>query len=145
MSTALSTSPDAKTQQPPRQKRIVVADELGYCWGVRRALDIIQEAAQKGGRVAPIGDIIHNPQVVERLRSKGVEGAASVQEAVNRGFRRVAITAHGMGPHLAEQAAAARVELIDTTCPLVTKVQRLAQKLVRQGYFLVVYGDADHP
>jgi 4-hydroxy-3-methylbut-2-enyl diphosphate reductase len=57
----------------------------------------------------------------------------------------VAITAHGMGPHLAEQAAAANLELIDTTCPLVTKVQRLAQKLVRQGYYLVVYGDSYHP
>jgi 4-hydroxy-3-methylbut-2-enyl diphosphate reductase len=127
------------------KKRIVVADELGYCWGVRRALDIIQDAAVKAGPVAPVGDIIHNPQVVERLRAKGVEGAASVDEAVGRGFQRVAITAHGMGPHLAQQAAEANVELIDTTCPLVTKVQRLAQKLVRQGYFLVVYGDSYHP
>ena len=57
----------------------------------------------------------------------------------------MAITAHGMGPHLAGEAASAGLELIDTTCPLVTKVQRLAQKLVRQGYFLVVYGDSYHP
>lgn len=126
-------------------KRIVVAHELGYCWGVRRALDIIEAAAEKTGPIAPIGDIIHNPQVVARLRLKHVEGAASVDEAVERGFGRVAITAHGMGPHLALQAAERNVELIDTTCPLVTKVQRLAQKLVRQGYFLVVYGDAYHP
>src|SRR3954465_6081426 len=86
------------------QKRIVVAEELGYCWGVRRALDIIQDAAEKTGPVAPVGDIIHNPQVVERLRVVGVEGAGSVQEAVDHGFRRVAITPHGMGPHLAKQA-----------------------------------------
>jgi 4-hydroxy-3-methylbut-2-enyl diphosphate reductase len=130
---------------PPPVKRVVVATELGYCWGVRRALDIVQDAAQTGGPIAPIGDVIHNPQVVERLRTRGVEGAASVAEAAGRGFRRVAITAHGMGPHLAGEAAAAGAELIDTTCPLVTKVQRLAQKLVRQGYFLVVYGDAYHP
>jgi 4-hydroxy-3-methylbut-2-enyl diphosphate reductase len=127
------------------QKRIVVADELGYCWGVRRALDIIQESAQQSGPIAPVGDIIHNPQVVERLRGKGVVGAESVAAAAREGFKRVAITAHGQGPHLAEQAAAANLELIDTTCPLVTKVQRLAQKLVRQGYFLVVYGDSYHP
>jgi 4-hydroxy-3-methylbut-2-en-1-yl diphosphate reductase len=128
-----------------REKRVVVADELGYCWGVRRALDIIEDAADKNGPVAPVGDIIHNPQVVARLRTKGVEGAASVDEAVARGFQRVAITAHGMGPHLGVEAAAANMELIDTTCPLVTKVQRLAQKLVRQGYYLVVYGDSYHP
>jgi 4-hydroxy-3-methylbut-2-enyl diphosphate reductase len=128
-----------------RVKRVVVARELGYCWGVRRALEIIEAAAGAAGAIAPIGDVIHNPQVVERLRERGVAGAASVDEAAQRGFRRVAITAHGMGPHLAGEAAGAGLELIDTTCPLVTKVQRLAQKLVRQGYFLVVYGDAYHP
>jgi 4-hydroxy-3-methylbut-2-enyl diphosphate reductase len=128
-----------------RAKRVVVAKELGYCWGVRRALEIIEAAANRAAPIAPIGDVIHNPQVVERLRERGVEGATSVDQAAQRGFRRVAITAHGMGPHLAGEAAAAGLELIDTTCPLVTKVQRLAQKLVRQGYYLVVYGDADHP
>ena len=126
-------------------KRVVVAQELGYCWGVRRALEIVEAAAEGTGPIAPIGDVIHNPQVVERLRQRGVEGAASVAEAATRGFRRVAITAHGMGPHLAGEATSAGVELIDTTCPLVTKVQRLAQKLVRQGYYLVVYGDSYHP
>ena len=126
-------------------KRVVVAQELGYCWGVRRALEIVEAAAESAGPIAPIGDVIHNPQVVERLRQRGVEGATSVAEAADRGFRRVAITAHGMGPHLAGEAASAGLELIDTTCPLVTKVQRLAQKLVRQGYFLVVYGDSYHP
>ena len=108
-------------------------------------MDIITDAADPTAKIAPIGDVIHNPQVVDRLRARGVEGAASVDEAVGRGFKRVAITAHGMGPHLAQQAEASHVELIDTTCPLVTKVQRLAQKLVRQGYYLVVYGDSYHP
>src|SRR5688572_17289451 len=144
MATA-SASPVTHVDKPARERKIVVAQELGYCWGVRRALDIIEDAADPANRVAPIGDIIHNPQVVERLRTRGVEGATSVDEAKERGFRRVAITAHGMGPHLAVQADTNGMELIDTTCPLVTKVQRLAQKLVRQGYFLVVYGDSYHP
>ncbi|MBA2598904.1 MAG: 4-hydroxy-3-methylbut-2-enyl diphosphate reductase [Chloroflexia bacterium] len=130
---------------PLSGKRVAVAQELGYCWGVRRALEIVEAAAESTGPIAPIGDVIHNPQVVERLRERGISGAASVEEAANRGFRRIAITAHGMGPHLAGEAANAGLELIDTTCPLVTKVQRLAQKLVRQGYFLVVYGDSYHP
>jgi 4-hydroxy-3-methylbut-2-enyl diphosphate reductase len=135
---------DVDPTEKPAAKRVVVAAELGYCWGVRRALDIVQGAAA-AGPIAPIGDVIHNPQIVERLRGQGIEGAASVPEAANRGFRRVAITAHGVGPHLSGEAASAGLELIDTTCPLVTKVQRLAQKLVRQGYFLVVYGDSYHP
>ena len=146
MVTATADSATVAAAAPaPTRGRVVVADELGYCWGVRRALDIVQDAAGEGGAIAPIGDVIHNPQVVERLRSRGVEGAASVPEAMERGFRRVAITAHGMGPHLSEEAKTASLELVDTTCPLVTKVQRLAQKLVRQGYFLVVYGDSYHP
>jgi 4-hydroxy-3-methylbut-2-enyl diphosphate reductase len=127
------------------RKRIVVAETLGYCWGVRRAVDLISAAASEKAPIAPIGDIIHNPQVVERLREQGVVGTASVNEALEKGFRRVAITAHGMGPHLGQEASAAGLELIDTTCPLVIKVQRLAEKLVRQGYYIVVYGDAYHP
>jgi 4-hydroxy-3-methylbut-2-enyl diphosphate reductase len=145
MSTISSPIAPVDTARQASRKRIVVADELGYCWGVRRALDIITEAAETEGPIAPVGDIIHNPQVVERLRAKGVEGAESVEQAKGRGFSRVAITAHGMGPHLAIQAAEQNMQLVDTTCPLVTKVQRLAQKLVRQGYFLVVYGDSYHP
>jgi 4-hydroxy-3-methylbut-2-enyl diphosphate reductase len=141
----VESAPRASPTASERGKRVVVAQELGYCWGVRRALEIVAAAAESAGPIAPIGDVIHNPQVVERLRGRGIEGAASVAEAAGRGFRRVAITAHGMGPHLAGEAEGAGLELIDTTCPLVTKVQRLAQKLVRQGYFLVVYGDAYHP
>jgi 4-hydroxy-3-methylbut-2-enyl diphosphate reductase len=140
-----NTGRDQAMNARPGPKRVVVARELGYCWGVRRALEIVEAAAESAGPIAPIGDVIHNPQVVERLRQRGVSGAASVDQAVQEGFRRVAITAHGMGPHLAGEASSAGVELIDTTCPLVTKVQRLAQKLVRQGYYLVVYGDAYHP
>ncbi len=128
-----------------RERRIVLAEVMGYCWGVRRALEIIQQAAQDGGPVATIGDVIHNPQVVERLRAHGIEPLPSVAEAKARGFSRVAVTAHGASPDRAQEAQTHGLALIDTTCPLVTKVQRLAEKLVRQGYFLVVYGDAHHP
>ena len=62
-------------------RRIVVAEEMGYCWGVRRALDIIQEAGDPANPVATIGDVIHNPQVVERLRSRGVDTSGSIAEA----------------------------------------------------------------
>jgi 4-hydroxy-3-methylbut-2-enyl diphosphate reductase len=125
--------------------RILLAEEMGYCWGVRRALDIIQEAGDPANPVATIGDVIHNPQVVERLRARGVETAPTIEEAAKAGYTRVAITAHGAGPHMAAAAEKWGVELLDTTCPLVTKVQRLGQKLVKQGYTVVVYGDHFHP
>ncbi|CAN5695159.1 4-hydroxy-3-methylbut-2-enyl diphosphate reductase [soil metagenome] len=126
-------------------RRIKLAHEMGYCWGVRRALDIIQEAGEPAEPVATIGDVIHNPQVVERLRAGGVDTRGAISAAAREGFKRVAITAHGAGPHMANEASEHGVDLIDTTCPLVTKVQRLAQKLVKQGYSIVVYGDSYHP
>ena len=140
-----TVSASTNTDTGAKERRIVVADTLGYCWGVRRALDIIEEAARPDSKVAPIGDIIHNPQVVERLRGRGVEGQQDLDQAEREGFKRVAITAHGYGPQLTEAAKTRGLEMIDTTCPLVTKVQRLAQKLVKQGYYLVVYGDDYHP
>ena len=142
MTTAMA---ETAAQVGTRQRRIVVASELGYCWGVRRALDIVQDAASTDRKIAPIGDVIHNPQVVQRLRSQGVEGQADFDSAMREGFKRVAITAHGWGPDMAARAAESGVELIDSTCPLVTKVQRMAQKLARQGYFIVIYGDDYHP
>ncbi len=126
-------------------RRIKLAHEMGYCWGVRRALDIIQDAGDPTDPVATIGDVIHNPQVVDRLRSKGVQTSDTITNAAQSGYKRVAITAHGAGPHMANEAAEHGVALMDTTCPLVTKVQRLAQKLVKQGYSIVVYGDSYHP
>lgn len=126
-------------------RRIVLAEEMGYCWGVRRALDIIEQAGKPEDRVATIGDVIHNPQVVERLHSSGVDTSETIANAADNGYKRVAITAHGAGPHMAGEAEKHGLELIDTTCPLVTKVQRLAQKLAKQGYSIVVYGDGFHP
>ncbi len=126
-------------------RRVILAEEMGYCWGVRRALDIIESAGDPNDPVATIGDVIHNPQVVSRLRVQGVDTSETIARAATDGFKRVAITAHGAGPHMAVEAAEHEVELIDTTCPLVTKVQRLAQKLVKQGYTIVVYGDHYHP
>lgn len=126
-------------------RQIIMADELGYCWGVRRALDIISEAGNPENPVATIGDVIHNPQIVQRLTFHGVQTAGSLDEATERGFNRVATTAHGAGPSRITDAKSRGLELIDTTCPLVTKVQRLGKKLVGQGYYLVVYGDGFHP
>jgi 4-hydroxy-3-methylbut-2-enyl diphosphate reductase len=126
-------------------RQIILAEELGYCWGVRRALEIISDAGDATNPVATIGDVIHNPQVVQRLKGRGVETATDLDDAVARGFKRVAITAHGAGPERTKAAKERGLEMVDTTCPLVTKVQRLGEKLVRQGYFLVVYGDSFHP
>src|SRR4051794_32808619 len=86
MSSSLLPQSADPSLAPDGTKRVVVAEELGYCWGVRRAVDIISASAVADGPVAPVGDIIHNPQVVQRLRLIGVDGAESVEQAKERGF-----------------------------------------------------------
>lgn len=127
------------------RRQIVLAEVMGFCWGVRRALELVQRAARGSGRVAALGDIIHNPHAVESLRRDGVEPIGSIEDAAEAGFQKIAITAHGAGPRYVQRANQLGLEVVDTTCPLVTKVQRLAARLVREGYFLVVYGDRAHP
>ncbi len=127
------------------QRRIVLAEVMGFCWGVRRALEIVQQASRQGGRIAALGDIIHNPHVVQELQMYGIEPVDSIDDAHAGGFQWVAITAHGAGPSRVRQAMSLGLGVVDTTCPLVMKVQRLAERLVREGYFLVLFGDRDHP
>lgn len=127
-----------------QEREILVAEVLGFCWGVRRALQLVRQAAQEKS-VAAVGDIIHNPIVVEQLQANGVIPVDNVASAKDQGFKRIAITAHGAPPAWYEQIRQHGLEVIDTTCPLVAKVQRLAKRLSEQGYFVVVFGDASHP
>jgi 4-hydroxy-3-methylbut-2-en-1-yl diphosphate reductase len=128
---------------------ILFADELGFCFGVKRALEIIHAAADSGAQVAALGDIVHNPQEVEKLQRKGVDVLDELDEAVNRkqlgNLTALAITAHGAAPHVAGTARAVGLNVIDTTCPLVTLVHNQAAKLREAGYFIIVYGDKKHP
>jgi 4-hydroxy-3-methylbut-2-en-1-yl diphosphate reductase len=128
---------------------IIFADEMGFCFGVKRALDIIHAAADTGAQVASLGDIIHNPQEVEKLRQKGVDVLTELDDAVNRrqlgALTTLAITAHGAAPHVAGGARAAGLQVIDTTCPLVTLVHEQADRLREQGYYIIVFGDKNHP
>ncbi len=122
---------------------IKLAREMGFCFGVKHTIKVIDRALQSHQRIATLGTLVHNPQVVEELERRG----AYVSEAIPQddGTTAVAITAHGAGPQVAEAVRARQLELIDTTCPLVTEVQQLARQLTQAGYWVVVYGDSAHP
>ncbi len=128
---------------------IMFADEMGFCFGVRRALEIIHAAADGGAQVASLGDVIHNPQEVQKLKDKGVAVLDELDEAVNRKqlgqLTTLAITAHGAAPHIAAGAQALGLCVVDTTCPLVTLVHTQAAHLRQQGYYIIVFGDKKHP
>jgi len=120
---------------------IVLAKEMGFCWGVRRAISIMEKAASERGQIISLGPIVHNPQVVAALAEKGVQVTTSIDGVSGKA---VAIAAHGVGPKVLEEAKAKGLEIIDTTCPIVTRSQRWAKKMAENGFTVIVYGDADH-
>ena len=114
---------------------------MGFCFGVRRAVEMMEREAAGGRPIASLGSVVHNPQVMGQLRERGLDVVATLDEL---GERRVAITAHGVGPTVLEDAQARRLEVVDTTCPIVTRAQQWAKKLVDEGFAVIVYGDPQH-
>ncbi len=122
--------------------RVVVAQHAGICYGVERALKLAGEAADASGQVHTLGPLIHNPQAVQALRDRGVEVATSVED-VPAGT--LVIRSHGVDPAVIEQAGTAGLTVIDATCPFVSTAQRHAADLAREGYAVVIVGEAEHP
>ena len=119
---------------------ILLAQEMGFCWGVRRAIDIMEHAAAEHGEVISVGPIVHNPQVVEELKQRGVrQGEHPEDDSLP-----VAITAHGVGPQVLAKVEATGAEIIDGTCPIVTRSQRWARRMAEQGFTVLVFGDPEH-
>lgn len=121
---------------------IKMAKEMGMCFGVKMTLDHIDEAVKDRSRIDTLGTLVHNPQLVEKLDAQGI-GVVNGLESV--AAPTVAVTAHGAAPQVYKEAKERGLELIDTTCPLVTRVQQLAKTLMEQGNWVIVYGDAPHP
>lgn len=133
-------TPHASRLAPDR--RVVVARVAGFCFGVQRAVDKVMEARrERWGKLTSLGPIVHNAQVTERLAATGVESAADLG-AVREGA--VVLSAHGVAPETRAQAAAQGLEIVDVTCPFVTRVHKTSAMLVEQGYQVLVLGDACH-
>jgi len=118
------------------------AERIGFCFGVKRAINILETAAREHDSVATLGAVVHNQQVLDRLAKLGIKVARNIDEV---GSDTVAISAHGVRPEVAHELSSRQLNLIDTTCPFVHRVQIAARKLAKAGFFVIVYGDADHP
>ncbi len=119
---------------------ILLAQDMGFCWGVRRAIDIMEKAAQDKGEIISVGPIVHNPQVVDDLQRKGIRTDSLPEDD----SLPVAITAHGVGPDVLDKVKATGAEIIDGTCPIVTRSQRWARKMADLGFAVLVFGDPEH-
>jgi (E)-4-hydroxy-3-methyl-but-2-enyl pyrophosphate reductase len=124
--------------------KIEIAAHAGYCYGVNRAFDQIEEVPRDaGGNIYTIGPIIHNPQAVEALkRERGVWPVNNLDE-IEAGT--VVVRTHGVPPQILEQAKAKGLKIVDATCPHVTAAQNRARELVEDGYSLIILGERNHP
>ena len=121
--------------------RIEKVAGIGFCFGVRRAIDILEKVACERGGVETLGAVVHNQQVLQRLATIGVRVANGVGDIQGD---TVAISAHGVSPQLEEEIRARHIGIINTTCPFVKRAQVVARRLAESGFFVIIYGDADH-
>jgi small subunit ribosomal protein S1 len=123
--------------------KIYVVKEAGFCFGVKRAIRLAFDAAKsKNGKAYTLGPLIHNPQVVDDLRKKGV-GVVKDISRIKEGT--LIIRSHGVHPKILKRIQNKGINVVDATCPFVKKAQRMAKLLYDEGYQVAVVGEADHP
>ncbi|MBA4349239.1 MAG: 4-hydroxy-3-methylbut-2-enyl diphosphate reductase [Thermodesulfovibrio sp.] len=122
--------------------KVIKARRAGFCFGVRRAVDMAFRAAEKGGNVFTLGPIIHNPQVIEIL---GLRGVSPIENIDDRRIKTLIIRTHGVSREISERLAGKGYKIVDTTCPFVKKAQQYAKLLKDDGYQVVIIGDVEHP
>lgn len=124
---------------------ILVARTAGFCFGVKRALELVREALRNGDtHLYSLGPLIHNPRVVAELSGKGVTEVSDIHEIPAGVDGKVIIRSHGVGPGTYLAATGKNLGIIDATCPFVKKVQQLGAFLAGEGYQVVVFGEKDH-
>ena len=127
-----------------RKLKIRRSPYIGYCFGVKRAMRLIEEGlASRHGPIFTLGDVIHNKQAVERLKSRGVRQVSSLEHLDSGAV--LVIRAHGATPDLITRAKQRGINLIDTTCPFVERIQKYAQKLASSSYTVIIIGNSNHP
>jgi 4-hydroxy-3-methylbut-2-enyl diphosphate reductase len=118
------------------------ASEMGFCFGVRRAIEIVERAARGKGPLQTLGPLVHNKQVVNNLARDGIEAISNLEEMEKH---IVAIPSHGASPEVIKRIKALGLEVVDATCPYVRKVQLAAQRLGKDDFYVLVFGDVFHP
>jgi 4-hydroxy-3-methylbut-2-enyl diphosphate reductase len=122
--------------------KVITAKRAGFCFGVKRAIDMAFEVAKKSENVYTLGPIIHNPQVIAKLKSEGVRPIESIDSPK---IKTLIVRTHGVPKEISEKLSRKKYEVIDTTCPFVKKAQKYAGLLKDEGYQVVIIGDRTHP
>ena len=123
--------------------QVLLANEYGFCFGVERAVEMVEEAINDGQTVRALGPLIHNEQEMQRLAHEGV---TTISEPVQIGRGETAvIRAHGVTPEVQRELEEKASKVVDATCPFVTRVQKLAARAAAQDRHVVIVGSPDHP
>ena len=122
--------------------RILIGKHCGFCFGVKRAVELAERKAESG-TVYTYGNIIHNESVVEELKAKGIIPVSSVS-AVSAGDTLI-IRAHGVPPEIIRDCAEKGVSVVDATCPFVKRIHHLVEQASAEGRKVFIVGKADHP
>lgn len=122
---------------------IIVTKNAGFCFGVKRAINIAQDCAKGAeGNIYTLGPIIHNPQVVQELEKSGISKADKTEEIKNG---TVIVRSHGVTSYEMETIKGKGVKVVDATCPFVKKTHEYVELLTKKGYSVIVVGEKDHP
>ena len=121
---------------------MLLARENGFCFGVKKAVELTEAAAETGRSVHNLGQVVHNPTISRRLAERGVKVIRSPADASD-GI--VVIRAHGVPPAVRAEIEQRGLECIDATCSLVLRAQRFTKQLADEGYRVVILGTPDHP
>ncbi len=125
-------------------RKIIVAEYSGFCFGVKRAMNMINDVSikYKNVPICTLGPIIHNPQAVEKLRDSGINVIENIDE-INEGV--IILRTHGVEKDLMLELKNKEVTVIDATCPFVRRAQEFVVKLHKEGYPIFVVGEKNHP
>jgi 4-hydroxy-3-methylbut-2-enyl diphosphate reductase len=123
--------------------QVLLANEYGFCFGVERAVEMVEKAVGAGDKVRALGPLIHNEQEMQRLAHEGVTTISQPVEI--RRDETAVIRAHGVTPGVQRELEENAARVVDATCPFVTRVQRLAARAAAEDRHVIVVGNPEHP
>ena len=123
-------------------KEIILAETAGFCFGVDRAVQTVQELLKEGKKVATLGPIIHNPQLVAELQAKGARIVDEPEQVKDDEV--LVIRSHGVAKEVIERAEKTGVAVSDATCPFVSKIHKIVSLAGDEGRTVLIAGDKEH-
>lgn len=123
--------------------KIKIAKHAGFCFGVRRAVEIVEKELESGKNIFCLGDLVHNNRVVNDLKKKGLKVCNSIDKIPPNNF--LIIRSHGLDKRSIKKAKESKLKIIDATCPFVKKLQETIENFYKNKLQVIIIGNYSHP